>query len=69
MKANHRRSIIKSISWRFLATLTTMIIVFIFTGEILLSFGVGFFEVILKLILYYIHERLWNRTSWGRLRV
>ncbi|MBZ9569536.1 DUF2061 domain-containing protein [Patescibacteria group bacterium] len=69
MKDNYQRSIIKSISWRFVATLTTMIIIFAFTGKIMLSLGVGFFEAISKIILYYIHERFWNKISWGQLQV
>lgn len=66
MKETHPRSILKSITWRILATLTTMILVFIFTGSFIISLGVGFFEVILKIIIYYLHERVWNRINWGR---
>ncbi|MAH33572.1 hypothetical protein CL615_04245 [archaeon] len=66
MKEHHKRSIIKAISWRILATLTTMALVFIFTGKMLLSLTIGFFEVISKIIFYYIHERLWNKIKWGK---
>ena len=66
MKENHLRSVIKAISWRFFATLTTAIIVFIFTGDFLLSIGVGIAEVISKIILYYIHERVWVKISFGK---
>lgn len=66
MTENRTRSIIKAISWRIFATLTTIIIVYFFTKQLVLSLGVGFFEVISKLILYYIHERIWNRIYWGK---
>lgn len=66
MTENHTRSLIKAISWRFFATATTMILVLIFTGQWLLSLSVGFFEVFSKLILYYAHERIWNRIYWGK---
>lgn len=66
MKETRIRSIVKAISWRFIATLTTIIIVFIFTGNIILSVGIGFFELLSKLILYYLHERVWNIINWGK---
>lgn len=65
-KEAHYRSIIKAITWRFLATTATILIVFAFTGKIVLSFGVGAVEVITKLILYYFHERIWGFIGVGR---
>jgi uncharacterized membrane protein len=65
-KESHTRTVVKSISWRVVATLTTMVIVYIFTGEALTSLGVGFFEVLAKITFYYLHERAWNRISWGQ---
>ena len=52
--------------WRVVATLVTFVIVYVFTGKIILSLGVGFVEIILKMVLYYAHERLWARARWGR---
>ncbi|MCX6740183.1 MAG: DUF2061 domain-containing protein [Candidatus Parcubacteria bacterium] len=66
MSENHYRSILKALSWRFFATFTTMLIVFIFTRQWILSLSVGFLEVTSKLILYYAHERIWNRIYWGK---
>jgi len=61
------RSVIKTISWRFCATLTTILIVYFFTKQIALSITVGGIEVILKLLVYYMHERVWNRVEFGRI--
>jgi len=61
----HSRTLFKTISWRVLATLTTMSIVYLFTGEMLLSVGVGAVEIVTKMILYYFHERIWNILTWG----
>lgn len=61
------RSIAKGISWRILATLATIALVYIFTGNISLSLGIGLVEVILKIILYYFHERIWNKIKWGKI--
>ena len=60
------RSFAKMISWRIIATATTMALVFIFTGELVLALGIGVFDVVLKLIFYYGHERAWNKVLWGR---
>ena len=64
----HSRTIAKAISWRAIATLTTMIIVFLFTRRIILTLGVGLAEVIAKITFYYLHERIWEKISWGKSR-
>lgn len=63
---SHTRTVIKAISWRVIATLTTITIVYIFTREWVLSLGVGVFEVIAKLTFYYLHERIWHMVGWGK---
>ena len=59
------KSVIKAVSWRVVATLTTMSLVFIFTGQIILALSVGILESFTKILLYYFHERAWNKTKWG----
>ena len=65
-KDAHHRSILKALSWRVVASVTTMSIVFIFTRELVLTLGVGVVEVVTKLILYYLHERIWGGVGIGR---
>ena len=60
-----RRALAKAISWRAIATITTMALVYIATGEWTLSLGVGVLEVVVKMALYYLHERAWARSTWG----
>ncbi|MBD3259844.1 DUF2061 domain-containing protein [Candidatus Woesearchaeota archaeon] len=67
MHETRARSIVKGISWRTVATLTTMFLVLIFTGKIYLAAGIGAFEVVSKLLIYYVHERAWNKITWGRI--
>jgi uncharacterized membrane protein len=62
---SHRRSLIKVISWRFTATLTTMIISFFITGHIALALKIGVFEVVAKIFLQYVHERVWLKIPFG----
>ena len=68
-KESNSRSVLKTLSWRFWATLTTMTLVYIFTGRFDTAFYVGGVEIIAKLILYYVHERAWDRIRYGRKEV
>ena len=60
------RSVIKALSWRILATLTTGLLVYAFTGRTDIAVTIGILEGITKMGLYYLHERLWNRLNVGR---
>lgn len=66
MNEHRKRSLVKAITWRVIASLATFTIVFLFTGEWILSLGVGMLDVIIKFILYYAHERGWNLIKWGK---
>jgi uncharacterized membrane protein len=61
-----KRSLVKTISWRVIASLTTVSIVYVFTGKIVLSIGIGAVEVFVKMLLYYLHERVWQKIAWGK---
>lgn len=65
-RESNGRSLAKTISWRFLATITTALLVYIFTGKLEIALAVGGIEVLLKLILYFFHERTWNKVSFGK---
>ena len=62
------RSIAKAISYRLLGSISTAFIVFLFSGNLKVSAGVGALDVVTKLALYYLHERVWNHISFGRAR-
>ena len=66
MEDTEKRTLAKTISWRTTATLTTMIIVYVFTGKVSLTVGVGLVEVVSKIFLYYLHERVWGKVGWGK---
>lgn len=63
------RSVVKTLSWRILATLTTMGLVYLFIGNVVVALEVGSLEVLAKLILFFVHERAWNMISWGKIAV
>ena len=66
-KETQRRSVAKAITWRIIATSTTMAIVFGFTGKLLLAGGIGVVESLSKMLFYYLHERAWSRSSYGKV--
>jgi uncharacterized membrane protein len=62
----HSRTIAKSITWRVIAFSSSMIILYILTGNWELSFYHSVVIHSVKTILYYIHERLWNISNFGQ---
>ncbi len=63
---NVKRSLLKTISWRLIGTLDTILISWVITGALTLAFSIGFVELVTKMVLYYFHERAWNKINWGR---
>jgi len=61
-----KRSLVKTISWRAVGTITTVLISWLITGALTLAFSIGFIELVSKLVLYYFHERTWNKIKWGK---
>ncbi len=63
------RSLAKGFSWRIIATLTTFLLAVVIFHEdpnVLLKAGtVAGLEFLLKLIIYYLHERIWLSVKWG----
>ena len=66
MKETHIRSIIKGVSYRIFGVLTTTGLVFIFTGNVTASLGIGLSEIFIKTLLFYSHERVWLNVKWGK---
>lgn len=60
------RSFAKAISWRFIASFITIICVWAATGSLELGGLVGGADFLIKLVVYYIHERIWAKIEWGR---
>lgn len=67
-RESHLRSIVKAFSWRFVSTCTTFAIVYIVTGELSLATSIAGVEVVIKMILYYFHERVWQVLPRGSIR-
>jgi uncharacterized membrane protein len=62
---SQKRHILKTLSWRAIGTLDTIVLSWIITGNPLTGLKIGSVEVITKMVLYYLHERAWYNTNYG----
>jgi len=65
---NKRRHIAKTITWRVIGTLDTMLLGWLISGDPLIGIQIGGLELFTKMILYYFHERAWYRSNWGVIK-
>ena len=61
----NKRHLYKTFSWRAMGSLITLIVAWIASGNPLTGFKIGLVESLSKMILYYFHEKLWYRISFG----
>ncbi|WP_242084317.1 DUF2061 domain-containing protein [Aestuariivivens sediminis] len=62
---SQKRHLFKTVTWRIIGTLDTMLIAWIITGNPLTGFSIGLAEVLTKMGLYYLHERAWYKINFG----
>jgi uncharacterized membrane protein len=68
-KVNIKRHLLKTITWRIIGTIDTVVIGWAVSGDPLIGLTIGSFEIITKMILYFIHERVWYKINFGTKRV
>jgi len=68
-KETNLRSVAKGVSWRVIATSTTMGIVYVFFGNLELAIATGLLETVAKVGLYWGHEKAWQRVRWGKKKI
>ena len=61
MKDSIKKSILKTITWRVIALAITSVIVFMHTKSLTYAASIGILDLTIKSVIYFIHERLWNR--------
>lgn len=59
------RSFVKTLSWRVTATITTVIVALVITKRIDIAVQIGLLEALLKMLIYFIHERSWAKITFG----
>lgn len=65
MRDSNKRHLLKTVTWRIIGTLDTMLLSWIISGNPLIGLQIGIAEVISKMILYYLHERSWYQINFG----
>lgn len=68
MADKHYRSLVKAVSYRLTGTVATMTISFLVTGRFLMALSIGVIELFTKVGIYYVHERIWESLSFGRVK-
>jgi uncharacterized membrane protein len=58
---SHKRHILKTITWRVVGTIDTILLSWLITGSFKIGLSIGGVEVVTKMILYYLHERFWYK--------
>ena len=61
---SYKRHILKTISWRIIGTIDTMILSWFITGSWKWGLAIGGTEILTKMVLYYLHERVWYKYSY-----
>jgi uncharacterized membrane protein len=63
---SRKRAIIKAVTYRLWQSLNTFLIALFFTGKFETAAQIVSVEVIVKIVIYFWHERIWNRVKWGK---
>ncbi len=66
MTESNFRSLVKAISWRVFATLITFSIAYFITGETWLAVKIGLLDTLIKILVYFLHERMWGKIKLGK---
>ena len=62
---SHARAIVKAVTWRAVGTVDTFIWGWIITGEPKAAGAIASLEVLTKIALFYVHERVWRLFRWA----
>ena len=65
MSETTRRSLVKTISWRLIGSSAVLLISFLLTGDVALAGSIAIIQLVINTLLYFIHERIWNKVQWG----
>lgn len=58
---SYKRHILKTITWRVIGTIDTILLSYIISGNLKIGLAIGGVELLTKMVLYYVHERLWYK--------
>jgi uncharacterized membrane protein len=61
-----KRSLAKSLTWRVIAVVSTLLIGYAMTGSWAFALSLTLVSNVINFVLYYLHERIWLQVSWGK---
>jgi len=62
-KDSHYKSLLKAVTWRMTGSLDTFLLSWLVTGHVQLAFSIAFLELFTKIVLYWLHERVWLKIK------
>ncbi len=65
----NKRSLVKTVTFRILIIISDMIIIYALTHKLYITLGIIGLSNLSSTILYFIHERIWNKINWGRVKM
>ena len=68
MSDTQARSLTKTVSWRITGSTATFLISYIISGNFAVAGSIALAQITANTILYFVHERIWDRVKWGRKR-
>ena len=66
MSDTARRSLVKTVSWRITGSSATFTISYLVSGNFVVAGTIALIQLTANTILYFIHERIWNKIHWGQ---
>ena len=60
------RSLVKTVSWRLTGSGATFLISYLIAGDFAVAGTIAVIQLVLNTVLYFLHERVWNKIGWGR---
>lgn len=67
MSDSNKRTVVKTVSWRITGSASTFLISFLISGNFAVAGSIALVQITANTILYFIHERIWNRIKWGQI--
>jgi uncharacterized membrane protein len=65
---SNKRSLVKTVSWRITGSFSTFMISYLILGSFAVASSIAIVQIIANTILYYVHERVWNKIPWETKR-
>ena len=67
MSDSNKRTVAKTVSWRLTGSASTFLISFLISGNFAIAGSIALVQITANTVLYYVHERIWNKITWGQL--